>query len=250
MQTITAIIVDDEPAGRSSLRALLLQVAPFVKVVGEAASAVEAIQHINAHAPQLVFLDVAMPGQDGFHLLAAFDEPAFDVIFVTAHEGYALRALKMAATDYLLKPLHEDDLLAAVQKVAKKGRQPRPGLPKELYDLLKNREPDRIAVPDQEGIRYLRIQDIVRCEAAGSYTVFHLTAAAKITSSRTLADYEELLEPHGFFRVHYSHLINARRVEKYRKGRGGSVLMSDGAEIEVSARRKEAFLQKMAQLGH
>jgi two-component system, LytTR family, response regulator len=247
-RNITALIVDDEAAGRHALQGLLQQVCPFVQLVGLADSVAAAQSCIATYRPELVLLDIAMPGQNGFELLAGYESLPFQVIFVTAHESHAIHALRMAATDYLLKPVHEDDLAQAIRRVLQKpvGQGP---APQQYQHLWNGQPPEKIALPDLEGIRYVRIKSIIRCEAASSYTLFYLADGQQHIACRTLAEFEDLLAPLGFLRVHHSHLINAAEVEKYHKGRGGYVVMSDGASIEVSVRRKEDFLKKMGQLG-
>lgn len=242
---INAIIVDDEISGRNSLRGML-HYFPFVSIVGEAKNCTEAVQLIRDAKPDLVFLDIEMPYGSGFDVIQQFEHINFNVIFVTAYEEYALRALKLAATDYLLKPVDKKELELALKKVIQNRVSPSAQHFHQLrHDLNTGGKPEKIAIPHQGDIEYINIKDIIRCESDKGYTWFYALNQKKYLVTKTLGDFEQLLTDYGFFRVHHSHLVNLNYVEKYNKGRGGSVLMCDQKEIEVSVRRKDDFLQQM-----
>jgi two-component system, LytTR family, response regulator len=243
------IIVDDELFCIEVMEELIKEHCPLLEIVGTARSGEEGIQQIKKHNPDLVFLDIEMPRMGGFDMLEKLLPFQFDVIFTTAYDNYAIRAFKYSAMDYLLKPIDAADLKQAIEKYL----QVRPVANyAEQFNLLKEniRQIDpahirRIAIPTTEGLIMQPINEILYCEASSSYTLLHLSSKAKIISAKTLKEYEELLEPHGFYRVHHSHLINLNFVEKYIKGDGGYIIMSDKVEIAVSRSKKDAFLNRL-----
>ncbi|HVX48782.1 MAG TPA: LytTR family DNA-binding domain-containing protein [Chitinophagaceae bacterium] len=242
---ITAVIIDDEKKCISLLRHLVERHCTDISIVAEAENAVEGIEAIQKHNPGLVFLDIEMPDKTGFELLNSLPDIHFDIIFTTAYNHYAIKAIRFSALDYLLKPVDIDELKNAVARVyrkhLKKERQ-------ESIDLLMNnvRAPQtgfsRISLSTQDGLVILHVNEILYCEASGTYTIFYLKNKEKIIVSKTLKEYEELLKDHHFFRAHNSFLVNLNEVKKYIKGDGGSVIMSNGEEVFVSKRRKEEFL--------
>ncbi len=245
---LKAIIVDDEVSGRNTLKQLLSKFTS-IQLMGEASNITEAYGLINTQHPNLVFLDIEMPYGSGFDLLEKFNPVPFEVIFVTAFEEYALRALKLSATDYLLKPIEENELRLAIDKAIHKNTKYPLNYFKDLgHNYQAPHTLEKIAIPSHEGIIYLPIQDIIRCESEKGYTRFYTKDKKKYLVSRTLGEYEQVLNDFGFFRIHYSHIVNLHFVEKYQKGRGGSVIMNDQKEIEVSVRRKEEFLEQMKNL--
>ena len=248
MNKITAIIVDDEQESRNTLNSFLLKYCPDVSVVAEASSIATAVKEIAAHKPQLVFLDINMPGGPGFELFDVFPEPAFRTIFITAYDEYALKAIKYHAFDYLLKPIDIDELIATIGRVKKlinSDNKNNDQLRELIMSLHKPVLSERLALPVLNGFVYVDIRDIVRCEAEGSYTYVHFTNRSKMLISRPLGSYEAILSEHGFVRIHHHHLINLRHVEKYQRGRGGCVIMSDKKEIDVSQRRRDEFLKRL-----
>jgi len=245
---INAIIIDDEKKCISLLRHLLQNHCPEVNIVASADNAADGIAAIEAHQPDLVFLDIEMPGKTGFELLNSLPDIGFDIIFTTAYNHYAIRAIRFSALDYLLKPVDVDELKNAVARLEKnryrKGRQENIDL---LVQNIRSLQPhySKITLSTQEGLVILHVNEIVYCEASGTYTIFYLKNKEKITVSKTLKEYEELLKAHPFFRLHNSFLVNLNEVKKYIKGDGGSVIMSNGDEVLVSKRRKEEFLQAL-----
>jgi len=246
---IKAIIVDDEEKSRCFLETLIKNNCPSVKILEHCASVEEALSAISKHAPGLVFLDIEMPFNNGFALFEKIKDPDFDVIFTTAYNQYALKAIKFSALDYLLKPIDADDLVAAIHKIEnRKGRKNNPANDFEL--LLSNlnikSKQARISVPTFDGLQMLNTEDIVKCLAHESYTEIVLTNGSRLMVSRILKEYEDMLADLNFFRVHNSSLVNLKHVKKYIKGEGGYVLMSNGETCEVSRRKKTELLNRLS----
>lgn len=221
----------------------------MLEVVGVCHGAEDGIKKISELNPELIFLDIEMPRMSGFDMLEKLLPFRFDVIFTTAYDNYAIRAFKYSAMDYLLKPVAAEDLKQAVEKYLhprQSNNYPvQLGLLKENIKLINPAHIQRIAIPTTEGLNMQPINDILYCEASSSYTIFHLSKGGKIVSAKTLKEYEELLEPHNFFRIHHSHMVNLNYVEKYIKGDGGFVLLSNGAEVAVSRSRKDVVLERL-----
>ena len=250
---LTAILVDDEEKNRVTLERMLSNFCPQVNILGKADSVRAAIALIEKETPDVVFLDIEMPGGNGFELIEHYEEPAFEVIFTTAHDLYAINAIKFSALDYLLKPLNIKELKEAVDRAEKKkGRKSEADNKKRFQALRSNlAQPDKkftkIAMPTSEGIEFIEADDILIAQADRSYAKFHLANGKNIIVSQPLGDYEELLEQCNFFRVHKSHMVNLNHIEKYVKGKGGYVIMKDGSHVDVSVRRKEMLLRVLTQ---
>lgn len=246
---IKALIVDDEKLSRNTLRKLLELYCPDVEVVGECANASEAKLQVDKLKPELLFLDVAMPGKNGIDFLKELDEISFEVIFVTAHDKYILQAIRLAAVDYLQKPLEEQQLVTAVASASRRIKQKTSSDQAKalLHNIhAKTNPPDmQLCIPDIKGFRVVQLGDIVFCEAENTYTCIYFRDGSKIVASRPLMDYETLLQDSLFFRIHKSTLINMKHIKEYQKGEGGFVVMSNGKTLEVSRRKKEAFIHKM-----
>lgn len=251
---ITAVIIDDEQGAANSLKILLSELAIKVVCLGTAHSALEGIKLIRSVQPQVVFLDINMPFYDGFDLLEYFDDPDFFVVFITAHEQYAIKAIKYQAFDYLLKPIDTDELELCVSRIHSKIEQGEVPYSKNMDDArpagaeqkAHNRQ---LAIPIRDGVVFIRQEDIIRVEGEGSYSVFYTSDTGKYISSRHLKEFEDMLPEHIFFRIHKSHLINIRKVRKYLKTDGHYVEMEDGSVLEVARRRKDDLLQLMNALG-
>ena len=246
---ITATIVDDEPDCCEAMVLLLERYCPEVKVLDICYSAETALQSINAHEPKILFLDIEMPFMNGFELLEKLGQINFELIFTTSYDQYAIKAIRFSALDYLLKPVDREELQKAVQKAAQRNQHP---LPQQLDMLLqKLNHPtipvNKIAIPTMEGFQLLAAESIISCESDSNYTCLLLKDKRKIMASRTLKEMEEILEDYPFIRVHHSHMVNINEVEKYIKGEGGYLIMSDGASINVSRSRKELLLKKLSQ---
>ncbi len=245
---ITAIIVDDEPDCCESMAMLLERYCPEVKVLDICYSTETALQSIKEHEPQILFLDIEMPFMNGFELLEKLGKINFDLIFTTSYDQYAIKAIRFSALDYLLKPIDRTELQKAVQKAAQRNQHPLPQQLEMLLQKLKNPTISikKIAIPTMEGFQLLTAESIISCESEGNYTHLFLKDKRKITASRNLKDVEELLEDYAFIRIHHSHIVNINEVEKYIKGEGGYLMMSDGSTINVSKSRKELLLKKLS----
>lgn len=254
MQNITALIVDDESNSRDTLQYLLKSLCPHVTVIGEAENTTKARELIDMHQPQLVFLDIQMPGQSGIEFMGEINEPSFDVIFTTAYDEYAVKAFRLNAIDYLLKPINPDELVAAVEKLSSSKSHFSPlqlEMLKQIWSDMqhgrnagKNKDNRKLAVSTQDGVHFIELKDIIWCESLGAYTKFHLTNKTNLVVSKLIKEYEDILSDYEFVRVHQSYIINLQHVKKYSRLDGGTVEMSDGSQVEVSRRRKDDF-QKM-----
>lgn len=242
LQEITALIVDDEQKGRDTLQHLLGEYCPHVKVLGQVDSVDAAFDFIKTHQPALVFLDVEMPRGSGFDLLKRFDPVPFRTIFVTAHQHYAIKAIRFAAIDYLLKPVDVDELIAAVAQTVNTNSQHQQL--QQLGDQLEQNRLQRIAIPVRDGLTFLDIHNIIRMQADRSYTEIY-TTTGQFLASRNIKEFEDLLTEQRFFRAHHSHLINLAHVRHLSRNDGYMILMSDGSQVELSRRRKEQFLAVM-----
>ncbi|OQP57980.1 LytR/AlgR family response regulator transcription factor [Niastella populi] len=244
---INALIIDDEPKNIRILRGLLNESCPEVRIIGEAVSAETAIPLIAETRPDLVFLDIEMPHGNAFDLLDKIMPIDFEIIFITAFDAYTLKAFKYSALDYLLKPVSIDELKTAVQKAKERIRFKNINV--QLQNLMFNiNKPNsnlqKIALPNNDGLVFVQLAQIIRFEARGGYTYVHTTENQKYVSSRIIKEYEEILPAEIFFRIHNSHIINLNFVKKYHKGRGGLIEMNDNALIEVATRRKDEFLAR------
>ncbi|WP_118953292.1 LytR/AlgR family response regulator transcription factor [Taibaiella helva] len=243
---LTTLIVDDEMGSRQTLRNFLDRYCPDVHVVGEADSVEAAVSEIERHNPMLLFLDINMPQENGFALFQKISDPSFQTIFVTAYDSYALQAIRQHALDYILKPLNVKSLSAAVDRAQQYCT--REQLAGRIDGLLASlQQPSvlkaKIDLPTTNGFIYVPVTEIIRCEASDNYTLFHFTDRRPVLVCRTLGSYEMLLKDHGFIRVHHQHLINPDHLLQYQYGRGGTILMSDNTEVNVSQRKREEFLQ-------
>lgn len=246
---LTALILDDEAQSRKALQGKLALFCPEVQPVLEASSVDEAWAMLLGHKPQILFLDIHLSGELGFDLLEriSLDEPEWNgaVVFVTAHDAYALRAIKFSALDYLLKPIDPEELVKAVRKVAQSGyHAPSLGV---LVDHLKDRD-RKLVIATSEGMHIVRIQDIMRCESTSNYTQFFLRGGKKLLASRTLKEFEFLLTPHNFERIHKSHLVNMDCVKRYVTAEGGYVILEDDSHVPVANRKKEVLVARLKAL--
>ena len=249
---IKTILVDDEPRGLSALKRLLELYCPDVKIIGECLDTRSAIEQIQLLEPELVFLDIAMPDKNGFDLLNELSPVNFEIIFVTAHNEYTIQAFWYSAVDYLLKPVEEDLLIEAVRRAALRIADKASASQVEtfLFNLRKLHSPAemKLCIPDMKGFRVVELDDIIYCESESSYTIFHFRDGQTITASKSIVEYELLLEHSGFCRIHKSFLVNLRHIREYIRGEGGSVMLTNGKTIEVSRRKKEVFISRMKEL--
>lgn len=240
-EALKMIIVDDEPAARTVLRFLLETCFPEDEILAEAGSAIEGIKVIQKLQPQLVFLDISMPHADGFDLLESLPDRNFEVIFTTSHQEYAIRAIREGAMDYLLKPIDEDDLIKAVERV-KAGLE----ADSETHSSPAAWE-QKIKVTAGKETVYLPLYDIIRIEAMGAYSKLTTSSERVFTASKNLRHFENLLHPLPFFRIHNSHLINLKMVEGFINEDGGFVRMQDGSSVPASSRKVADFHRAMQQ---
>lgn len=244
---IRCVLIDDEVNNLENLQYLLQQHCSGVEIAGRASSADEGIQLIKEVDPDLVLLDIQMPVKSGFDLLKSFDTVSFEVIFVTAYDQYGIQAIKFSALDYLLKPVDTDDLKQAIDKAKQRItlKQQNSNISNLIAYLQKpQQESPRIALPNLLQTRYVKVNEIVRCEASDNYTHFFLENGEKILVSRTLKEYAELLKPYSFQRTHQSHLVNMHYVKSFLKEDGGTLLLQDNTKIPISRQHLEAV--KMA----
>jgi len=242
---ITAIIIDDEAKGRLALRQKLQSYCPEVKILEEAVDGMEAIPLIEKHQPQLIFLDIEMPRMNGFEMLNAINKKDFHIIFTTAYDQYAIKAIKYAAFDYLLKPVDIEELKNCIAKINTTKNDQTKNQIELLQQNIRNpkRQLNKLAIPTLEGLLFFDINDIIHLEANSNYTIIHLSNKTKITASKTLKEFEELLPENIFFRTHHSYLINLNYIKKYIKGDGGQIELQNGTFIDVSRRKKDEFLK-------
>ncbi|MBS4058024.1 MAG: response regulator transcription factor [Bacteroidales bacterium] len=243
---IRCVIVEDEPKSRETLRGLINRFCNDVMICAEADGVISGLAAIRQHQPDLVFLDIEMPDGSGFKLLEKFDEIDFEVVFTTAFEQFAIKAIRFAALDYLLKPISPDELVVAVDKVkqlkSKKHNQ------KNIEVLISNMRPGaleskKIVLSTLEKIHVVEIDNIIRCESDNYYTHFYFTDKSHLLISKTLKDVESLLEGSNFIRPHKSHLINIRMIRNYSRDEGGMITLTDGNKIPVSRRKREKILE-------
>ncbi len=241
---ITAILIDDEPMAIRSMERMLAKYCPQVEVIGKTINPEEGITLINNNKPDLLFLDIAMPKMDGFSVLKQINDKDVKVIFITAYDEYALQAFKTAAADYLLKPVDKDELLVAVDKVTQllESDTTQSYITNLFETLQKNNKNTSIGLPTMEGLDFVKTDSIIYCHSDGNYTEIFLEDKRKFLVTRKIKFMEEKLDPSQFIRVHNSYLINLNYVEKYIKGRGGTLVMSNGDSIPVSVRKKNDFL--------
>ena len=244
---ITTIIIDDEQNARENLKLILEDFCPEIEVVAEAGSAKEARELIAKHQPKLLFLDINMPSEDGFELLDSIKHKNFSVIFITAHNQFALKALKAGAIDYIEKPIDIEDLQTAVGKIIV-DKEAVANVDYKMIKTLLNEykndnKSDIIAVPTLSGYEIIKSEDIIHLEADESYTRIFLTDGKKCISSMTIARYEKVLDTNTFFRVHKSHIINTRHhLKEFNRHEGNMAIMDNGEAIPVARRKLSGFI--------
>lgn len=244
-----ALLVDDEPDGIRTLTKMLELNCPEVEIAAACSNALAAKEKLEEIHPDVLFLDIRMPGKTGLEMLAELPVKDFEVIFVTAHNEYMLQAFQFSAVDYLMKPVDEDRLVEAVERVKKRLHREKNTAQSEalLHNISKAGSPAemRLCLPTQKGFTIVKLEEILYCEAERSYTVFHFTNSRPVVVSKPLYDYEKLLTDTSFLRIHKSFLVNLHHVKEYLRGEGGSIIMTNGTEIEVSRRKKEQFLERI-----
>jgi two-component system, LytTR family, response regulator len=251
MTILKALLVDDEVNNLESLEFLLHHDCEGIEVAGKAQNAGQARDWLQTRAADVVFLDINMPGENGFQFLSSLPSQNFKVVFVTAYNEYALQAIKASAVDYIVKPVSIDELQNAVEKVKRIVSNPvateqNQQLLRHLLETVsKNNPPKKIALPQLGSISFIEVDDIVSLQADSNYTIIHMKDMQKLVISKTLKDFEELLDEHQFVRIHKSYIVNLRYIKEYSTIDGGVVKMTDGNQWSISRRQLELFLGKM-----
>jgi len=244
---LKAVIVDDEVSGRETLSHYIQKYCEDVEVVGFGDSVKSGLEVIAKCRPDILFLDVEMPYGNAFDLLEQVNEITFETVFVTAFSNYAMKALNCSAAYYILKPIDIDELVSAVDKIKAQREKSKEFIhTKILIENINiaNKQLQKIVLPTMEGFEVVQVKDIIRCQANDNFTDIILAEGKKMLICRTLKHFEGLLEDYDFMRVHKSHLINIQFIKRYRKGKGGQVVMSDGSEIDVSPAKKQDLLDR------
>ncbi len=243
---IKTVIIDDEEKARESIRNMLKTYCPEVSVIATAGSVKEGVEVLRTHKPDLLLLDIKMGDGTGFDLLKKIRNNNFFLIFITAFEEFAIRAIKFSALDYILKPIDPDELINAVEKVGARIEKENIGLRlKALYenlDALQNHS-KKIVLKAADSVHVMPVSDIVRCESEKNTTHFFTGGGDMITVPKSLKEYSELLQEYNFLRVHQSHLVNLLHVRRYEKAGSGSLVMVDGSRVPVSFRKKEELMK-------
>lgn len=239
---ISAVIIDDELRSINVLKKLLAEYCPEVNVVGIADVSADGVELIKQKKPDLVFLDIRMPGLNGFEVLDQFVDCDFSIVFTTAYDTHAVKAIKYAALDYLLKPISIEDLKNVVVRYTRSKEK----LAGRLAILAEHQEYPhmkfgRIAIPSMGEYSFIDTRDVIWIQASDAYSIFHLANGQTKTASSNLKKFEELLDSATFLRIHHSHIVNIAHVKKYVKARNSNVVMSDGTVLEVSQRKKDVM---------
>lgn len=248
---IRAIIIEDEPLSQEMLTLLLQRHKADIEIMDTCSNPADGIDSIARHQPDLIFLDIQMPKMNGFDMLKKISNINFEVIFTTAFDQYAINAIRTSALDYLLKPVDDEDLTAAIEKCKERMMEKKTKHQFEnLFNNLTNKNPldKTIALSASDGISFVKMSDILRVEANGRYAKFYLLNKETILVSKTLGDFEEILSANQFYRIHDSSIINLNHVKKYIRGDGGTVLLSDNTELDVARRRKDEFVKLIPKL--
>jgi len=250
MKQIRAIIIDDEADARDIIRNNLKEYCEGVDLVGEADGVNSGLQVIKQLKPDLIFLDIEMGDGTGFDLLNQLDSVKPQIIFTTAYDEFAIKAFKYSTVDYLLKPIDIDELIDATKKVGIPVSSTNTMLEEKMNLLLQSVEKksfDRISLATINGFQMVDTANIVFCKANGNYSNFYLKSGEKIMVTKIIKEFEQLLSPDIFLRIHQSHIVNLKCVGRYIKGEGGMVVMSDGTELNVSRRKKKELIRRLSQ---
>jgi two-component system LytT family response regulator len=240
------IIIDDEGPAREHLKNLLEEYCPEVEIIGEAEGVSVGFRLIRQLKPDAILLDVQMEDGTGFDLMDKFKNPEFNVIFQTAYDEFAIKAFKYSAVDYLLKPIDVEELIQAIDKIeVVKNSAEFPAQLSGLIEITKERKFERIVLSSSEGMHFVELEDIVRLNSDANYTTFHMVSGERITVTKTIKTFEDLLPEDSFFRTHQSHIVNLKYVTKILREDGGYALMKDGSKVSISRSKKEPFIEKL-----
>lgn len=245
MELLKAILIDDELSSLQNLQQKLIEFCPDIKIIAATQKPEEAILLIRQHNPNVIFLDIEMPRMNGFRMLDELGDLDFDIIFTTAYNHYAVEAIRISAFDYLMKPIAIKDLQNSVERLVKH----RQGRTKDKLDILRQSlsssksQEGKIAIPTSEGLEFIPIKTIIHIESSSNYSKIYFIDGKSFLVTKLLKDFEDMLLPYNFFRVHNSHLINLAYIKKYIRGEGGQVIMQNGDVIDVARRKKEEFLK-------
>ena len=246
MELLKALLVDDELSSLQNLQQKIIEFCPGLKVVAAVQKPEEAIFLVRHHNPDVIFLDIEMPRLSGFRMLEELqDDLQSEIIFTTAYNHYAIDAIRISAFDYLVKPISVEELQNAVNRLMmqhKRQTQEKLNVLKKSLQEARSQD-ERIAIPTSEGMEFININHIVRIESSSNYSKLYLLNGQALLVTRLLKDFEEMLLPYRFYRVHHSHVINLSHIKKYIRGEGGQVVMQNGDVIDVARRKKEEFLK-------
>jgi two-component system, LytTR family, response regulator len=248
---IRAIIVEDEKMSRETLKRMIEKYCPQVDVVAEADGYRLGMELIRKHEPDVVFLDIQMPDGSGFRLVEELKDINFEVIFTTAFDQFAIKAIKFSALDYLLKPIIPQELVDAVEKLEQKRMEVRKSRNIEIFlenMRTKDESTQKIVLSTADKIHVIQVDDIIRCESDNYYTQFYFTDGKRLLVSKTLKENEELLSQHNFIRPHKSHLVNVKYIKSFLRQEGGYIMMTDGSKIPVSRRKREKIMDILMHL--
>ncbi len=243
---LKAVLIDDDESNLSSLSKKLSSHCPQIEIIARCDNASKGIEAIDNLKPDVVFLDIEMPVMNGFVMLQQLNYKNFELIFVTAYDHYAIKAIRFSALDYLVKPVEIEELKSAVIKAEEKRNKsyPNPQIELLVEQLINKKNTfSRIAIPTTEGLRFIKVEDIIYLEASVNYTHIFTSEKKKYIVSRTLKDFEDMLPVEIFLRIHNSYIINKNYAEKYIRGEGGQVVLSNGSILDVSKRKKSEFLK-------
>lgn len=246
---IKAVIIDDEACFREMIQFLLKDYFPDVEVIAEAEGVDDAIDAIESHFPDLVFLDIEIVGGTGFHVLQKLKNRNFKLIFITAFNEFAIQAIKFSAVDYILKPINEFEFKAGVEKAIQEiEKQEKLSPLDQLFSNYQGKAEKKLVLRTVQDIHVVNVSEIIRCQADNAYTTFFLTSGEKILVSKGIGEYVELLENYGFIRPHQSHLVNLDFIKKLDKSDGGFLILKDKTEVPVSMRRRQQINDILSQL--
>jgi two-component system, LytTR family, response regulator len=247
---MTAIIVDDEKHCREVMVHLLQRYCGDVKILANCANGPEVLAVLEKGSPDVLFLDIEMPGMNGFELLKQIKAPEFEIVFTTAYNEYAIKAIKHSALDYLLKPIDKDELKLAIQRAKEHKTHKADNRVEHLLEILHEKnKAKRFAVPTMEGLKMIDAETVLYCESDSAYCkIYFVGTPQPLVISKTLKEVEEVLHGNDFFRIHNSYLVNMKSIQGYIRGEGGEVVLNSGIHLPVSRTRKQEFLNLLQKI--